>query len=165
MRIFLLGLMISLANIASAETSYEVQKIVLLQPDFVMQRRIEPKVLAPYIASLNIAAEKAFAAEKYQPTGGFLVVAVRPGNQSAAWLDFQPALPLKVDEKIIARLRSVPPPQVREGPVVFAIRVSLDGWSSPQDQTMPHPTAWSKEANRAGQPIEVGDLVDRVWPQ
>lgn len=165
MRIFLFGLIISLANIASAETSYEVQKIFLLQPDFIMERRIEAKALAPYISSLNTAAEKAFATEKYPPTGGFLVIAVRPGKQSAAWLDFRPALPVKVDEKIIARLRAVPPPQVKEGPVVFAIRVSLEGGASPQDQMMPHPTAWSEEANRAGQPIEVGDLVDRVWPR
>ena len=165
MRIFLLGLFMSLANIASAGTSYDVQNIVLLQPDFILQRRVEAKVIAPYIASLNTAAEKAFAAEKYQPAGGFLVVAVKPGKQSAAWLDFQPALPGQVNERIVARLRAVPPPQVLEGPVVFAIRVSLDGGSSLQDQTMPHPAAWTEVANRAGHPIEVGELVERAWPQ
>lgn len=165
MRVLLLGLLISLAHSASAGTSYEMQNVVLLQPESVMQPRLEAKALAAYIAALDLAAGKVFATEKYPPAGGFLVVAVRPGRQSAAWLDFRPALPATADTNIIARLRAVPAPQVKEGPVVFAMRVSLDGGSLPQDQMMPRPAAWSEQANRAGQPIEVGDLVERVWPK
>ncbi len=164
MRMMMLWFVFAFANAAAAQNPYEMKGIVLLQPEFVVQERISASALAPYIRLLNAAATDVFAGQKYQPAGGFLVLAVKPGNESAAWVDIRPELPPDLAKVLIARLRGVTPPRVQAGPVVFAIRVSLSG-GTPPDTNMPTPSEWGKAVQKAGKPLETGELVERIWPQ
>lgn len=164
MRMFFLGLILAIANVASASTPYEMKDVVLLQPDFVLQERVTAKALAPYIQSLNAAALEVLSGQKYEPDGGFLVLAIRPGMQSAAWLDIRPALPPDLARALVARLHALPAPTVGGGPVVFAIRASLSGGAPPVNN-MPAPDEWTQAVQQAGKAIETGDLVERIWPR
>ena len=164
MRMLFLCWILAIANAASASTPYEMKHIALLQPDFVLQERIAADALAAYIASVNAAALDVLAGQTYEPAGGFLVLAVRPGRQSAAWLDIRPALPPGLARALVARLRAVPAPTVEIGPVVFAISASLSG-GDPRVSSVPLPEAWAQAIREAGKPIETGDLVERIWPR
>jgi hypothetical protein len=153
-----------LSNVASAASPYEMKGVVLLQPESIIQERISVTALAPYIRSVNAAAANVLATRKHPPTGGFLVLAVRPGNQSAMWLDLQPALAPDLAKALTARLRAVPAPTVQTGPVVFAIHASLWGGISP-DGKMPAPEEWTQAARKAGKPVETGEVVELIWPR
>ena len=173
MRMLFLCWILAIANAASASTPYEMKHVALLQPDFVLQERIAADALAAYIAadalaayiaSVNAAALDVLAGQTYEPAGGFLVLAVRPGRQSAAWLDIRPALPPGLARALVARLRAVPAPTVEVGPVVFAVSASLSG-GDPRVSSVPLPEAWAQAIREAGKPIATGDLVERIWPR
>jgi hypothetical protein len=164
MRVALLWFVLAFANVAVAKTPYEMKDVVLLQPDSVLQERTSANALAAYIRSVNAAAADIFAGQEYEPAGGFLVLAIRPGNQSAVWLDIHPALSPNLARALVARLRAIPRPAVEVGPVVFAIRTSLWGGTPPANN-MPSPEEWTQEAKKAGRPLETGELVERIWPR
>lgn len=164
MRIIWFLIALSFAYAASAQSAYEMKGIVLLQPESVVQERISASALAPYARSLNAAAANVFATQKHRPAGGFLVIAVRPGKQSAVWVDIQPALPTALEKELVAQLRTVAAPDVVAGPVVFAIKASLSGGTAPA-QHMPAPREWSNAAKKARTPLETGELVELIWPR
>jgi hypothetical protein len=97
-------------------------------------------------------------------SGGFVVVAVKPGQRSAAWIDVQPGLPPSLVKELIVRLRAVAAPNVVGGPVVFAIKTSIWGGAPPVQQ-MPKPREWTDAAQKAAVPLETGELVARIWPR
>ena len=164
MRFILLLIALSFVGAASAQSAYEMKGIVLLQPESVVQERISASALAPYTRSLNAAAANVFATQEHRPAGGFLVIAVRPGKQSAVWVDIRPALPTALAKELITRLRAVAAPDVSVGPVVFAIKASLWGGAAPV-QHMPAPSEWTNAAQKARTPLETGELVELIWPR
>lgn len=164
MRMIFLCLILAIANVASAKAPYEVKDIVLLQPEAVLQERVTAEALVPYIELVNAAALEVLSGQKYEPAGGFLVLAIRPGKQSAAWLDIRPALPPDLARALVARLHALPVPSVEVGPVVFAVRASLLGGELPVNN-VPEPDEWKQAARQAGKEIETGDLVERIWPR
>lgn len=140
------------------------QAIVLLQPEQVIAARVSgAQALADYLQAVQAAASRAVAAAPEQrAAGGFLVIAVKPERLSNAWLDIRPALPAEVEAAVIQAMRAVPPPAVREGPVVMAICVSIWNGTAPT-QGLPSPIEWQRAVSLAGQPLETGDLVERIW--
>lgn len=164
MRIILLLIVLSFTCAASAQSAYEMKGIVLLQPESVVQERISASALAPYARLLNAAAANVFATREKLPAGGFLVIAVRPGRQSAVWVDIRPELPAALAKELIAQLRAVAAPDVAIGPVIFAIKASLWGGTAPA-QHLPAPSEWTNAANRARTPLETGELVELIWPR
>lgn len=164
MPMMLLWFLMTFANLASAKNPYEMKGIVLLQPEVIVQERISAAALGPYIQLLNAATVDVLATQERRPAGGFLILAIKPGHQSAVWVDIQPALPPALEKALVSRLRAVMPPPVQVGPVVFAIRASLWGGSPPANNE-PSPVEWTKAARSAGKPLETGELVERIWPQ
>ena len=154
---------ILLSSATSAATPYRTENIMLLQPDFVLKERA-PSVpaLSEYIKAVQSAAESALADEQPHPASGYLVLAVRPGGKSMVWLDFKPGLPEASAAKLRAAILAVPAFEVRGGVVVFALNSSL--WDSPVSQGFPNPQEWSKAMEGRSEPMEIGDLVDKVWP-
>jgi len=152
-----------LSSAASAATPYRTENILLLQPDFVLKERA-PSVpaLSEYIKAVQSAAENALADEQPYPASGYLVLAVRPGGKSMVWLDFKPGLPESSAAKLRAAILAVPAFEARGGVVVFALNSSL--WDSPGSQDFPNPPEWSKAMEGRSEPMEIGDLVDKVWP-
>lgn len=147
----------------SAATPYRTESIMLMQPDFELKERVASvESLSEYIKAVQSAAESALADEQPHPATGFLVLAVRPGGQSMVWLDFKPGLPEPIAAKLRAAILAVPPFEARGGVVVFALNSSL--WDSAPSQGFPKPQEWSKAMEGRSEPMEIGDLVDMVWP-
>lgn len=137
--------------------------VVLLQPTAMLEERVsQVDAMAAYIKAVEAAAREAvIASGVQQAVGGFIVVAVRPGLQSNVWLDFDAMLDLELKKQITKRIRVVPPFEVFKGPVVFALKVAT--WSGkPSKRLAPAPPEW-KQAAPAGAPLEVGELVERLW--
>jgi hypothetical protein len=164
MVIALLGILVGSSATASATEPYSMQNLMLLQPDFVLSERVQAEDLSNYIKSINSAAKTSLAGTaKPAPTAGFIVVAVRPGRQSKVWLDFSPALPLVVATQLRSSLERVVPFEAKDGMVVFAINSIIWGAAATERQG-PWPAEWQEAMKDADNAIEIGDLVNRVWP-
>lgn len=164
MRHAIFGIVFAAVTTAQAAAPLEMKNVVLLQPDIVMRECVHNlPAFASYIRSIEAAATKATVSPyPGSPTGGFLVVALRPGNRSRAWLDFKPELPPRLAKAMLAHMTAVPSPMVTCGPVVFALRVSLWGGSTPTTN-LPFPAEWSAAVEEARRPLETGELVEKIW--
>ena len=138
--------------------------VVLLQPESVFQQRMgNSSTLAAYVRSVQDATAAAVQSSGSKPSaGGFLVVALRPGGKSNAWLDFEPILPPSLATSIVFRVRSVEVPAVSGGTVVFALKLSLWGGAVPAKVT-PMPVEWQAAAQKAGWPQEASALAELSW--
>ncbi|MET7142532.1 hypothetical protein M3S04_12980 [Xanthomonas sp. PPL139] len=153
------------SGMLSAAEPFRMQNLMLLQPDAVMHERAgNIEALAAYVKALNAAASRELArVGTPRPAAGFVAVAVRPGGRSRIWLDLAPALPDATATTLVTALERVPPFQAKGGVVVFALNVTL--WDAPPTERQgPAPAAWQRATEGQGAPMEIGDLVDRVWP-
>ena len=140
--------------------------IVLLQKGEVIQQRVDggADAMGAYLKRLGSAEIETMRAHPTQiPSSGFIVVAVRPGNQTHAWFDFKPALTDATMAALAHAVETTPPMQVKSGQIIFALRVSI--WSDkPPLAVAPAPQAW-KDASQGMTPKpDVDTLVDKVWP-
>jgi hypothetical protein len=89
---------------------------------------------------------------------------VRPGRQTHAWFDFKPALADATRAALAQAVADTPAMTVRNGEIVFALRVSV--WSDkPPKAYAPAPQEW-KDASRDMHPKpDIDTLVDKVWPR
>lgn len=162
-RLFALVILCFSSVASLAATPYKTESIMLLQPDFVLTERVSSvTALSEYIKAVESACQAVLVDAQPSPAGGFLVLAVRPGGQSMTWLDFKPGLPTPLAERLKAAILRVPPFQARHGVVVFAVKASL--WDAPLSHDFPSPSEWNKAMEGRGEPMEIGDLVDKVWP-
>ena len=158
----LIGLLGWAAPLRAAELTG--QEVVLLQPDAELRARV-PSVDAygDYINAQRAGWFELLQATKLpQPTAGFVVLAVRPGQQARLWLDFDPPLPPALAQSLQDRSRRLMPPVVRGGPVLLALKLSLDGAAWPA-KAAPEPAAWRQAAALMGQAVDVADLVQLIW--
>lgn len=165
MRAFLLAVLAATSSPSFAREAYHLEHIMLLQPESVLSERI-PGVqqVTDYIKAVGAAADRSLAAEpKPYESAGFIAVAVRPGGLSKVWFDISPTLPADVEARLRQALESVPAFAARNGVVVFALNVTLWG-SPPTGPGSPAPTAWQDAMAGGAEPLEIGALVDKVWP-
>ncbi|HSW23514.1 MAG TPA: hypothetical protein VLJ62_12155 [Burkholderiaceae bacterium] len=137
---------------------------MLLQPSAVLEERV-PSVdaMADYIKAIEAASREAVLASALrQSTGGFIVVAVRPGQKSKVWIDFDTLLDSELSRQIITRATTVQPFEARQGPVVFALKVGL--WGGRESRRVaPSPPEWKAATKQAGRALDVDSLIRRVW--
>jgi hypothetical protein len=140
--------------------------VVLLQHGNVIEQRVQSvDAFADYVRKVEAAAATALRLEfQRKPAGGFIVVAARPNGRSKAWLDFDPGVPGATQDSIRKSIEAVRPLDVKTGVVVFAIKVSVWG-GKPPSRVAPAPAEWKAQADRAGKPLEVSELVERVWKE
>ena len=151
------------ASSVEAASGVTAGGVVLLQPERVIEARITADKLAPYLKQVDTAATRAFTAAKAVPaSGGFVVVAMRPGERSTFWLDFNPPLPQAVAQQLLAGAQAVRVPAVRGGTIVMALTYGVGGGKAPA-HPVPSPAEWTAAYKAAGKPLEIGDLVDRIW--
>ena len=164
MRALVLFVAMLSSHLGHAAEPLQTFGISLLQPQEVLQSRVQSvEALAGYIKTVERNANDFFSAQPQgQPTTGFIVLAVRPGQQSRVWLDLKPELPAHAAAQLKAAIGRSPPVLVKHGPVVFAINVGV--WGGPAAAAnMPAPSEFAMAAKAAGRPLEVGDLVERIW--
>lgn len=137
--------------------------VVLLQPSSILEERVASvDAMAAYIRAVEAAAREAvLASGSRQAVGGYVVVAVRPGLQSKVWLDFDALMDLEVRRQITDRVSEVKPFDAVKGPVVFALKVATWGGKESR-RPAPTPPEW-KSATRGGTPLEISELVERIW--
>ena len=140
--------------------------VVLLEKGDIIDQRVDggADAMAAYLKTLGQAETETMRANPSQiPSAGFVVVAVRPGNQTRTWFDFKPALADATMAALRRTVETTPTMTVKSGEIVFALRVSV--WSDkPPTAYAPAPQEW-KDATKGMKPKpDVDTLVDMVWP-
>jgi hypothetical protein len=162
----------ALAALAASTAAHAVQPlvqhdIVLLQKGDLIEQRVDggADAMSAYLKTLGAALTDVMRANPRQiPSAGFVVVAVRPGNQTHTWFDFKPKLADTTTAALAHAVEATPTMPVKSGDIVFALRVSV--WSDkPPTAYAPAPQAW-KDATKDMHPKpDVDTLVDMVWPR
>ena len=147
---------------AQSKEPFSQNSIVLLQPGFLLEKRVPVQELSDYIKRLSAEASRVVAAfSDRTPRSGAIVFAVRPDGSRKIWLDLKPVLS-EVDANLLrTNLEAAAPCAVQEGTVVAAINVSLWGGKT-KVVSMPMPEEWRAAITDEG--VEVTQLVDSLWP-
>jgi hypothetical protein len=161
------ALALAASSAAQAVAPLVQHDVVLLQKGEVIEQRVDggADAMAAYVEALGAAATETMRAHPAQiPSAGFIAVAVRPGRQTHAWFDFKPALADATRAALAQAVADTPAMTVRNGEIVFALRVSV--WSDkPPKAYAPAPQEW-KDASRDMHPKpDIDTLVDKVWPR
>ena len=163
----LAALALATATAAHAVEPLVQHDIVLLQKGDLIEQRVDggADAMAAYLKALGQAETETMRAHPSQiPAAGFIVVAVRPGNQTRTWFDFKPPLADATMAALRHTVETTPTMRVRSGEIVFALRVSL--WSvNPPKAYAPAPQEW-RDATQGMKPKpDVDTLVDMLWPR
>ena len=158
--------MLAFLSTAHAVEPLMQHDVVLLQKGEIIEQRVDggSDAMAAYLKTLGAAESETMRANPAQiPSAGFIVVAVRPDNQTRTWFDFKPALADATMAALRHTVEATPTVRVKNGQVVFALRVSV--WSDkPPKAYVPAPQEW-KDAGKGMTPKpDVDGLVDKVWP-
>lgn len=164
---FIAALALSALPAAHAVEPLIQHDIVLLQKGEVIERRVEggADAMAAYLKTLGQAETETMRAHPAQiPAAGFIVVAVRPGNQTRTWFDFKPALADATMAALRHTVEATPTMTVKSGEIVFALRVSV--WSvNPPKAYAPAPQEWRDASKGMTPKPDVDTLVDMLWPR
>ncbi len=144
-------------------SGFETTNIVLYQPDDVVQKRLPGAGhLAAYLEKLQTTVSETFAETTRADTLD-VVVAVRPGGKSRVWLSGS-NLDAKTLQSLREKLEAIPPVQVTEGPVAFAISGKIAGGTR-SGEDPPMPPEWQDAVKKLPQPVGIPDgLLEAVWP-
>ncbi len=152
-----------LSGHSKAAERLSMDSITLLQPEQVIEERVpDIEAFARYTKQVESAVRTHLEHnEDKTPAAGFIVMAVRPGGQTRVWLDLEPE---RSDEaEIVSAAQAVKGYPVRFGTVIHAVKVSVDGAPQRPGQ-LPNPDSWRAAMKSDAEPVEIGELVDRLWP-
>jgi hypothetical protein len=147
--------------------AFEIAQNMLYQPDPVLQERVpDVDALAGFMKRIE---EEGVAYWADVPRGAgqalTIVVAIKPGGVARFWLEPSPT---GVDATLLnpfaARLRDLPVPSVRTGPVAFAMHATLWGGQPAGGGWAFIPTEWQERC--VGKEVIVPDgVLEIVWPE
>ena len=167
-RIRALGAALALAAASAAHAVEPLVQhdVVLLQKGEIIEQRVAggSDAMAAYLKTLGQAEAEAMRARPSQiPSAGFIVVAVRPDNQTRTWFDFKPALAEATMDALRHAVETTPAMTVTSGEIIFALRVSV--WSDKLPNAYaPAPQEWRDASKGMTPKPDVDTLVDMVWP-
>lgn len=162
--VFLSMLLTVLCVAAHAAEPLTVYKAVLMQSGTTYRERIgSADALAVYIKAAEAVARTAVEhAGEQPPAAGFIVIALRPGQRSNVWLDFDDPVSDAIRSDLIAKIRTVLPIRVKDGPVVFALKVGL--WGGKElARTAINPPEWKAAQQKSLMPLETEEIVEKIW--
>jgi Gram-negative bacterial TonB protein C-terminal len=133
---------------ADPVNGFRTDRIAVYQEQQVLLKRLPgPEVFGAYAKELGRVAHNFFVGDTV-PEKLDIVVALQPGGSPRVWLvssiregDAKELEPLR------KLLRAVPPIEVRDGPVAFAVQASIAGGGAPpadNDSPPPVPKEWRK---------------------
>ncbi len=168
MRFVFVAAFIVLANTTFCATSgFHSYLIVLYQPDEVLRVRL-PSIegLAAYEKRLDKVCSDFFAGAKTAERLD-IVVGIKPGKKVRVWfVSSSRRAPETSLASLRKRLEAVPPCEVREGPIAFAIRATIGDATIPKqdkDDQPPSPKDWRAPIGES--PVLVPDgLFRHIWP-
>lgn|GEM_PF-1189278 len=172
--VFLVALA-GLSTLLSGEVvkGFDTEFLILYQPDPVLRERLPsgPEELASYVKLLQGECTKFFATAD-KPETLQIVVALRPGKQSRVWFISSTRLPgAKELEPLRRKLEAVPPGEVYQGPVVFAISAKIAGGDGKLhkpdgDYPFPIPKEWQDAAKGHNEKLlDLDGFLSLVWPE
>ena len=141
---------------ADAGAGLQTDRIAVYQNQDVLLRRLPgPDVFGAYVKRLGLVAHRFFVGDT-APERLDVVVALRPGAAPRAWLvSSTRAGDSRELEPLRALLLAVPPVEVREGPVAFALSARIAGGGGPplsRDSPPPIPREWREAAGSMKEP-------------
>lgn len=144
---------------------------LLYQPESVLQERIaDQQAFVNYVGQLqNILKKFIDLLPEARGQNLLFVAALRSGGQVRFWMDIQPdGFPAEWKEEIENRLRAVRVPEVRNGPVAYAMFGKLWGGSAiaGNSQSQMVPEEWRHAAVKLGSEgaLNTDDILRVVWP-
>lgn len=155
------------APAAAQDTVWLNDGVVLYMPDPVMKARIAVSDLSPYMQAVDAAAVAVVEAQQGQAgTSGMLLVAMRPGGQSKAWVvTGQPPMSDTVSAALVAAAEAVPVPKVNEETVLVGIKFhAFGGGTEPVSAGPPIPRDWYSHFSKHGGLLD-DELMSKVWPK
>jgi hypothetical protein len=148
--------------------AFQTLEVVLYQPDEVLERRVgDVAELAAYVERLQAECSAYFSGAD-MPEALDIVVAVRPPRASRVWLV---SATRSERDPLCQHLEEIESPQVREGPLAFAILASVAGGKHPRAGseelfTPPMPREWQQEIARHEGLLQLPDaILESIWPQ
>lgn len=142
-----------------------MSRIVLYQPDSVLQERAPPaQSWADYIRALQSTCTL-FLREKGAQEALDVFVALKPGRRSRIWfISSTPAAPGLL-EPLRGRLESIEPPEVRGGPVTFLFAAAPEG-TARRDPESRLPDEWLTAIRESGREVMMvpDEVLAMVWP-
>jgi hypothetical protein len=149
---------------------FAMVSVMMYQPDAVLQRRLggQSDALAGYIKKI-VELSSASLAKTVQPAPLDIVVAVKPGKRARVWFVTRPADP---NGAALASLRTsleaLVPPDVKEGPVAFAIVGGIGGATRPEANRddaslIPMPDEWRKVTKGKKDVVVPDGVLAVVW--
>lgn len=146
------------------KSGFETTNIVLYQPDDVLKQRLPG---AGHLAAYCKKIQSALGEELGQvttPDTLVVVTAVRPDKSSRVWL-MGSGLEAQTQNALRQKLESIPPVEVQEGPIAFAICGTIAG--GPEfTEIPPLPSEWKKAAGALTPPVLLPEaILDTVWPK
>jgi TonB family protein len=146
------------------KSGFETTNIVLYQPDEVLKQRLPG---AGHLAAYCEKFQSALSEELGQvtiPDTLVVVTAVRPDNTSRVWL-MGSALDADTQNALRKKLEAIPPVEVKDGPIAFALCGTIAGGAE-FTEIPPLPPEWKKAAEALTPPVLLPDAVlDTVWPK
>jgi TonB family protein len=148
---------------ALEKSGFETTNIVLYQPDDVLKKRLPGAGhLAAYIQKIQALVTDTLR-QATAPGTLVIVTAVRPGGAAKVWL-MGSSLDTKTQATLREQAETIPPVEVKEGPVAFAICGTIAG--GPEfTEVPPLPPEWKQAAEKLPPPALIPDAVlDKIWP-
>ncbi len=147
----------------------ESYHVILYQPEEVLQARVSGVAeLANYIEQLRAVCTEFFTTVT-TPETLHIVVAVRPAKRARVWLvSSAQSVPDTQREPLKKQLEAIPPCEVHDGPIAFAISTKLAGGhgQSHHGDKVPMPREWQEAVTAAGkEKLRLPDgVLDVIWP-
>ncbi len=154
-----------------AAKGFATENLVLYQPNDVLQARVSSvQNLAAYVKEIERVCQ-AFFADTAIPESLNIVVAIRPDKTSKVWFisSTHPETP-KDREALRGQLEKLPPCEITEGPIAFAVVSRIAGGDGKTikpsvDGQPPLPKEWSEAVKRKQAAVVLPDgILDDVWP-
>jgi hypothetical protein len=137
----------------------KTEAIIMLQNDAIMSKRV-PSIdeMGRYLKGVREAVAESYETVKTPETLS-AIVAVKPGKKARLWLISSLHNPPDRTD-LMARFETLPVPEVKEGPVAFAIRFSIAGAKPEKIPLLP--PEWM--AAFGGQPAMMPDAIAAyIW--
>lgn len=141
--------------------------VVLYMPDHIMKERIKVEDLSPYMKKVDEAAQGVVQSQTGQKgTSGMLLVAMRPGGQSKAWVvTGEPAMEQSIADAVVVAAEAVPAPAVNAETVLVGIKFhAFGGGQAPVSAGPPIPVGWYAHFSKHGGLLD-DELMSKVWPK
>jgi hypothetical protein len=134
------------------------------EEDALKAKKVNFEEMSVYTRSLQTAVAKVLKKAQVKPGNGYIVVAVRSDQETAVWLDMEPALHEYYDYEIVEAIKKLRPFAVDNGIVVFAIKMAIE---TPKhtEKAVPEPQAWKEAKKKIADPNDVEQLVLSIWPE